>query len=71
MPLFRIALLFRGGPIAEGWAAIGLGFAFMMVADLMFGLHHEIAAAYAFVGSYTSVAFGVIRHRETIGRILA
>jgi hypothetical protein len=70
VPLFRIALLLRGGPIAQGWAAIGLGFAFMMVADLMFGLHHEIAAGYAFVGSYTAIAFGVIRHRETIGRIL-
>jgi hypothetical protein len=70
VPLFRIALLCRGGSIAGGWAAIALGFALMMVGDLLFGLHQEVPAGFAFVGSYTAIAFGVIRHRETIGRIL-
>ncbi|MEW6363101.1 MAG: hypothetical protein AB1714_00525 [Acidobacteriota bacterium] len=67
LALLRMALLFRGGALAQGWAAIAVGFVFMMVADLTFGI--GVPAEYSALGyfaSYASITYGVVRHREVI-----
>ncbi len=67
LALLRMALLFRGGALAQGWAAIAVGFVFMMVADMLFGI--GISTEYSAMGyfaSYASITYGVVRHREVI-----
>ncbi len=65
--LLRVAILFRGGVVAQGWAAIAVAFVFMTAGDTLFGIGvDERYAGLAFLASYASLTFGALRHAEVV-----
>lgn len=68
--LLRIALVFRGGSIAVGWAAMATGALLVMIADMLFGIgvDHRYAAL-VYLAAYVSLMFGAMRHREVIAGV--
>jgi hypothetical protein len=69
LALLRFALIFKGGAIAIGWAAVALAFVFMMIGDLLFGLRMENYSGFPFLMSYGLLAYGALRHQEVLARI--
>lgn len=67
LALLRVAELFRGGALAQGWAAVAFSFVFMMAGDTLFGIDvDEKYVSFAFLASYSSLIFGALRHSELI-----
>lgn len=67
LALMRIALLFRGGSLAYGWAGIATAFLTMMIGDMLFGIGIDSRySALVFLAAYCALMFGAMRHREVV-----
>jgi hypothetical protein len=68
--VMRLTAFFRGGDLAVGWAAVAIGCAAMAAGDALYALGTVAFVNGAFLVAYGAIAYGGLRHVETIDEIL-